>query len=869
MSLGSLEVIQQEETTTLTSHLLGENAHLLIDYSCPHQDYSSVQTSYFENLSDLPHEVLALICKYLVEDKFSSSMASVIIPLLHVNKTLREKIYFNWFIWYDKIADLHHFVKSFMPDNYSTTCFAVLCDEKFRNIDLVVKRYDGNSSFYFSSESELTNQFVSFIETLCDVSMIQNLVIPIPLLSNNTNLQGRMLTWANHFPKVNNVTFLTARESVENASPKDLTNYIEDMNYYGKPTTDQIFNRFETLRDLKISSTVFAFENFIQTHSSEIEHLSALSSLVQSKKEDLGKISQILSTSQQLRGIELEGGLDISSPIIYNNIQTLSNRLTRLNLEISIQTLMSDTWKTLCSSLTCLKKLTLYIYSGEEDNEANTLTFSPSQVPLPRSLRHLGLNNFVDVPVHAILDGSFLPFLTYFHVYKLQLSITSNQKPFPILETFEYFPEKRDNNESDLIDFWMEKHSSLLNFSYSYDWDDNEKSSSKLIIKNHPSMKKLKIACSKTDIQIDRAPQHTTIIGIPNSLVLKGNYVKKLTFSYPNEGKIPHELRTYHIDLEKVDLLVVKMESKVAVSTVSFNATIGKLDQMHVYFNLNLAHVPEHDISPYIPRNASELSLQQIKLFFQDQIPPSVVDGLSESIHRFHRVDALSVNFEWLKTGLKGYTTNVEDLSVFNFFNVKTYVARDINNNRSISNQYLREMRVETDELGGLTAINNCTSLKQVHCTSANKYTPQPSTEKRIILDSKTSRSIEDIKMSFAIPALHDGFNLQNLKNLQLTDSIFTNLALNLHSLPSLKKLELSKIRDTLRLELGDETHHAIQHIYIDSVHTVAVDFNIVAPNLRSLTFTRINNCTESSRLSIKHAPKLIRKIIHLPNLVE
>lgn len=894
------------------------------------------------DLSDLPMEVLGHICKYLLRERvFGKELANDLLPLLHTNKTLHDKIYYNPFIWNDVQADLHHFVASYMPEgNYSTTCFSVLCDERFKNTDFVIGRFNGQFAYYYSVECEMTEMFFSFVETLCDASsLIQNIKMPLPLISSyspptcspsisftnfmttnvlSTHTSSKTTTdlptsintitnarnhsepipllkkWVTHFPNAKSLSFVSSNECVENARPNDLVPYVQDLSFYHHNSC-----KFQSLQGIQVSGSVNGFERLLKAHSSELQSLSALSVFsftTKSKHQELQKIETILQQCSNIRRVTLENPI-IVEPDNYNLFMKLSSRLTSLSLEVSFSFLAEgNDWKNLCHSLTNLKKLNLNIGSfGNGDfvtpitETCSTLKFSAltDGIPLPKNITHLGLSNFMDSPISIILDGCELSKLIYLHAYKVLLSVSPQQQPFPHLETFEYMTEMRDCNERRVIQFWMEQHLSLKKFSYQYDWDNGEfalsNSDKTLLIKRHPTLHRLKLACDKSDVHIEHAPSIVSIIGVPSSLKLNGSHVQKLSFNICNTGNVPslHKTSIYDITLKQCDLFAVEIGKNIDLSHLKFNSSFIILRKAHLTFSDSIRDHQVFDVANILPMHSETLSLDEMKINFQDKLPLFLIERLSNTLCQFNSIKEFTAYFAWLKTTIRGFSSQFKTLNVSNFLDVTTYLTKDEKNCRQISNPHMSFLKVESEELGDFTTIS-CPSMTQLLCTSLNlKYSPHAKPSRKIIIDLETSQSLRDIKVSFAQLVLHNVNNIQlsHVQSLELTDPSL-RVEIDLQHFPNLSKLELSKIQSEIKIiaQGNDESdmtqsnnknvtplyHSNLQHVFINMVYSLHVHMYLIAPKLRSFTLTNISQTHPESKIELVSTPKLIRKIIHL-----
>ncbi|KAG2379391.1 hypothetical protein C9374_007530 [Naegleria lovaniensis] len=890
------------------------------------------------NLSDLPIEVLGHICKYLLRVRvFGKELANDLLPLLHTSKALHEKIYYNPFIWNEVHADLHLFVASYMPDNYSTTCFSVLCDEKFKNTDMVIGRFNGQFAYYCSVESELTSMFFSFVETLCDASnLIRNVKVPLPLISsysptncspsisftnsttptvsfnllttnNSTTITDIPTTnneidrnpmeptpllkkWIAQFPNAKSLSFVSSNECVENARPNDLVPYVQDLSFYDPKSC-----KFQSLQEVQLSGSVNGFESIFKAHSSELQSLYALSVFsftTKSKNQELQKIETLLQQCSNIKSLALANPV-IVEPDNFNLFMTLSSRLTFLSLEVSFSFLVEgNDWRNLCHSLTNLKKLNLNIGSvGNDDSMSPTtdtlLKFSShtNGIPLPNNITHLGLSNFMDSPISIVLGGCDLFNLTYLHAYKVLLSVTSHQKPFPRLETFEYMTEMRDPKERSVIHFWIDQHLSLKKFSYVYDWDNralsqNEKT---LVIKRHPTLNRLKLACDKSDVHIENAPSIISIIGVPNTFKLNGSRVQKLSFNICNTGASLHNTSIFDINLNQCDLFAVEFGRAINLSQVKFNSQFEILRNVHVTFSHSINEHQVFDVANILPMHSETLSLEEMKISFQDKLPQFITESLSNTLCQFNSIKEFTVHFAWLKTTIRGFSSQFKTLNVSNFLDVSSYFTKDEKNCRQVSNPHLAHLNVESEELGDFTTIS-CPSMTQLLCTSLNlKYSPHDKPARKIILDRETAKSLRDIKISFAqllVHNIHNNIQLSHVQSLELTDPSLRGVEIDLQYFPNLNKLELSKIQSEIKIKAqghNDNTinnattqnrtplHHAnLQHVFINMVYSLRIHIALIAPKLRSFTLTNISHTHPESNLELVSTPKLIRKIVHL-----
>ncbi|KAF0984816.1 hypothetical protein FDP41_000715 [Naegleria fowleri] len=776
-------------------------------------------------LCDLPNEIFDVIFFFLLPsaEERKERCFNDLFSFLRVNRTIRSKLKNNGYFWGSVFARFQVFMSCYLMD----LPLFLPCDEKYSNFsndekileeESDLENTNDNNKFYYYSIHELAaKQYIDWLYTFCDPSLIRKLEVPLPV---DGNPQQVMNLWQNH---LSNITHFLTFPVMDFPNDK----YLQACNF-----------KFHSLTHLDVFDGYVDISSIISNHPG----LKSVTLDVPSENtsQRLKSFAEICTNQlPNLKKVQLcVLHLQLDDDEIYTALLSLAPKLKQINIYINSEEDISR-WNTIAQNTQCMTHL--YVRTAMNLQLVNDLLAKKYREEyclfvVPSTLKQLGVHDqinigsfYEEVPVSVCLNGINLPSLTHFDL-QVSCLIGDNQLPFPKLQAlyFDSYGNAKMPTVS-LFEFWANQHETLRSLLFN--------------IISKPEEPLVDVSMEKTSIQ---SP----------TIVLK---------------KKPLQMKSVNITIEDFELIIEDCPRNLTVGNVTKNVSITGSNYVNAV-SLNMgSHLESHDIYVNIkncdtlrtspPLNNVTKATQLIHGHYNSIIIGSFGGNLAllPHIQIMDMTDLVNLSFNY--SGI--FSENEYDLANV----IREFLSRfsSIACLKATSEQRTCEffnVRRET--------LNEEVCKQMFLATTIGKENKLVTQISRFRTDSDIMRlpNLSSLKITAGSPLILDRITLSHLKILDISHcqlSVEDASVVDLHWIPFLKHAIFVGIHSVDIICSDEQEHHYLKYLYISQTNKLNAKISLRGPNLRVVCVTK-TELQENSFIRIVHAPKLVLSVLHIPN---
>ncbi|EFC36677.1 hypothetical protein NAEGRDRAFT_59947 [Naegleria gruberi] len=758
------------------------------------------------SIEDLPYEIFDHIFYYLLPSAETRKVTGFndLLAISHTNRALRERMRNNSFFWSSVFARFTVFVSTYFVEDFP---LVFDCEKEFSNCS--VDQENGN--YYYSLLKEITKEYIMWLQSFCDLSLIRKLEIPIPvddspdeimkLWSENTTMLSYLLMYPVDV-KLRMETFIEkSKISFSHLDSLDIFDgFVDPHSIIHTPVGSNLRKiALDMPKEAKVPR-----ESFIKNFVESCKNLSKL--------ETVELCSECLSITDEL----------------YESLLCIAPKLKNIGID-NTQHKSLENWNKLAPNLTVLKRLCLQTCCSvqlENNPNAKRYTGDYKIFVVPHSVSDLTVMDninvggfFEEVTFSVCFNGILLPKLKKLDL-QISCVITENQKPFPNLECFYY--DTFGNSLTDqktLFNFWMNKHEKLKTVLFSslpsevQTKKQKEKQVPELILKKKLNRMKALNIRSDAELYIEDCPIQLTVYNIGSKATIKGRNVKRIGLNF-NES-LNQETSVY-VDVGKCNDLDIDY-SKSSKTHIHISGNISNLE-------LIASRVEKFEFCHNIHLDeTAKLSLSSVSvpsLFLQQHEQ----DDLA-------RISGKFCAFLSQFSNLKNLKIVVHEDYVYNIDTQLTPVTEDL----------LHDIFSKKFNL-----VSNINSLVY--------------NQRALSLHSFTSLQYLYLKG----PHKFKFVQIPNLKILEMNRCNIEGAEVDLTGMTQLQSIKIWDM-SYFSIILQEQMDH-LKHFLVYSIKELKSKLSIKSKKLRSFIITKIGKLARHSFIEISETPKILFKVIHLPD---